>query len=85
MRVASLALCVPLMAGCAGSPVIQTIDSPPPQRLLNPCPRPADRPDAGDDRDLAAWEVETWQRGHDCADRLDAWIDWWRTRPKPKT
>ena len=36
-------------------------------------------------RDLAAWEAETWQRGHDCADRADAWIDWWRHRPPLKT
>ena len=57
------------------------MDRPPPQRLLNPCKRPADRPDQGDDRDLAAWEAETWQRGHDCADRVDAWIDWWRDKP----
>jgi len=68
------------MAGCATGPVVTAVDRPPPQRLLTPCRRPADRPDEGDDRDLAAWEAETWQRGHDCADRLDAWIDWWRQR-----
>lgn len=76
--------CALSMAACATTPVVTTVDRPVPQRLLSPCPRPGDRPDQGDDRELAEWEAETWQRGHDCADRVDAWIDWYRDKPQPK-
>jgi hypothetical protein len=43
-------------------------------------PALADKPDAGDDGDLAAGEAETWQRGHDCADQVEGWREWWGTR-----
>ena len=70
------------MAGCATGETVKVVALPPPDRLLQPCLRPADRPDAGDDRDLAAWEAETWQRGHDCADQVEGWREWWATRAK---
>jgi len=56
--------------------IVKVIVLPLPDRLLQPCLRPADRPDAGDDRDLAAWEAETWQHGHDCADQIEGWREW---------
>lgn len=80
MLVAALLPCALSTAGCDTAPATAAIERPPPQRLLNPCHRPEDRPDEGDDRALAAWEAETWHRGHACADRLDAWIAWWRER-----
>jgi hypothetical protein len=66
---AMLLLCALSTAACGTDPTLAVVALPPPDRLLKPCDRPADRPDQGDDSDLAAWEAETWQRGHDCADQ----------------
>ncbi len=73
--VPSLLLFVPL-AACSGPPAIKVVDKPPPQRLLNPCLRPDDKPNTEDDRVLASWVTETWERGHICADKVDGWIEW---------
>jgi hypothetical protein len=75
-----LLLCALSTAACGTNPTSAVVALPPPDRLLKPCDRPADRPDQGDDRDLAAWETETWQRGHDCADQVESWREWWTTR-----
>ncbi|MCW5701617.1 MAG: hypothetical protein KIT82_03440, partial [Bradyrhizobium sp.] len=75
-----LLLCALSTAACGTNPTLAVVALPPPDRLLMPCDRPADRPDQGDDRDLAAWEAETWQRGHDCADQVESWREWWTTR-----
>lgn len=71
-----VALLSALLTACAGPPVLSTVDKPPPQRLLNPCERPDDKPVTTDDRIFAAWVADTWQRGHDCADKVDGWIEW---------
>jgi len=66
-----------LLTACgAPTPVIKTVDKPPPQRLLSPCIRPDDKPDTVSDRVFASWVADTWQRGQDCADKVDGWIEW---------
>jgi hypothetical protein len=77
LRVGSLLPCGLLMVACDTTPVVATVDRPAPQRLLESCHRPDDRPDTGTDRQLATWEAETWQRGHDCADQVGAWQSWY--------
>lgn len=71
----ALLLSAPL-AACGGPPVIKTVDKAPPQRLLSPCLRPDDKPETASDRVLASWVAETWQRAHDCADKVEGWIEW---------
>lgn len=77
---ATLLLCALSTVGCGTVETVKVVALPPPDRLLQPCRRPDDRPDQGDDRQLATWEAETWQRGHDCADQVDSWREWWATR-----
>jgi hypothetical protein len=80
MRAATVLLCALSVAACATAETVRVVALSPPDRLLQACQRPDDRPDAGDDRQLAAWEAETWQRGHDCADQVEGWHEWWSTR-----